>query len=146
MAVRATGRVSAPDFSRGSSTSRTPSPARLMLITSAKIIRPGMIETCGEVNRILRPSPSMEPRSACGGWAPRPRKDSPAVSRIIQPMVVDMVMTITGRTFGSTSPNRIRALDLPDRRAASTNSRRDRPRVTPRMLRAKNGMLTTAMA
>ena len=35
---------------------------------------------------------------------------------------------------------------MPDRRAASTNSRWAMPTVTPRMLRAKNGMLTTATA
>ncbi len=145
-AVAAPGAARAPDFNRGSSTSRTPSPTRLMLMTSAKIIRPGITETCGAVNNSCRPSPSIEPRSACGGCAPRPRKDSPAVSRIIQPTVVDMVTTIVGSTFGSTSLNRIAGCEAPESRAASTNSRRDSPSVIPRMLRAKKGMLTTAMA
>ena len=72
-------------------------------MTITKIITPGMIETCGAVISSLRPSPSIEPRSACGGCEPRPRKDRPAVSRIIQPTVVDMATTITGSTLGRTS-------------------------------------------
>ncbi|MNY55228.1 hypothetical protein D3C86_1911860 [compost metagenome] len=80
-----------------------------MLITSAKIMMPGMIEACGAVKSWARAWPSMEPRSAVGGWAPRPRKDRPAVSRIIQPTVVDMVMTMTGSTLGRTSVKRIAA-------------------------------------
>ncbi len=123
-----------------------PSPSRFTLITRAKIMTPGMTETCGAVNSTLRPSPSIEPRSACGGCAPRPRKLRPAVSRIIQPSVVVMVMTMVGATFGMTSRKRMVAGRAPESRAASTNSRRAKPSVTPRMLRAKNGMLTMAMA
>ncbi len=57
-----------------------------------------------------------------------------------------MVITITGSTFGRTSDQMIREFDMPDRRAASTNSRWAMLTVTPRMFRAKNGMLTTATA
>ena len=64
-------------FSRGSSASRTPSPSRLMAITITRIIRPGTMEVCGLVISAERASPSMEPRSARGGWLPRPRNDSP---------------------------------------------------------------------
>ena len=63
------------------------------------------------------------------------------------PMVVDMVMTITGMHVGQHFAEQDRAhVHLPESRAASTNSRRPRAKVTPRMLRAKNGMLTMAMA
>ena len=82
-----------------------------MPITRTKISTPGMTATCGAFRIRLRPSPSMLPRSACGGWAPSPRKLRPAVSRIIQPSVVDIVITITGRTFGNSSDAMIRALE-----------------------------------
>ena len=45
--------------------------------------------------------------------APKPRNDRPAVSRIIQPMVVDMAITITGITLGRISDSMIRLFDNP---------------------------------
>ena len=77
-------------------------------MTMTRIIVPGTMEVCGLVISAARASPSMEPRSACGGWLPRPRKERPAVSRIIQPTVVDMAMTMTGITLGSTSDQMMR--------------------------------------
>ena len=115
-------------------------------MTMTKIITPGTTDACGALMSSLRPSPSIEPRSACGGCDPRPRKDRPAVSRIIQPMVVDIAMTMTGMTLGRISDQMMRSGPMPASRAASTNSRWAIPTVTPRMLRAKNGMLTTATA
>ena len=87
------------------------------------LITTGTMETCGAVKSCARPSPSIEPRSACGGCAPRPRKLNPAVSRIIQPAVVDIVMTMTGRTLGRTSVSTMATGPFPESRAASTNSR-----------------------
>ncbi len=60
----------------------------------------GSIATRGTVVRNSRPLPSMLPRSAAGGCAPRPRKLRPAVSRIIQPRLVEARITTTGSTFG----------------------------------------------
>ena len=111
-----------------------------------KIMTPGTTDACGAVMSSLRPSPSMEPRSACGGCDPRPRKERPAVSRIIQPMVVDIAITMTGMTFGRISDPMMRKELMPVSRAASTNSRWAIATVAPRMLRAKKGMLTTATA
>ncbi len=88
----------------------------------------------------------MEPRSALGGWAPSPKKESPAVSRIIQPTVVEMVIKITGSTFGRSSVKRILKSFIPESRAASTYSKRTRPTVAPLTLRAKKGMFTIDIA
>ncbi len=115
-------------------------------MTMIRIITPGTIEVWGEVISAARASPSIDPRSACGGWLPRPRNDSPAVSRIIQPTVVDMAMTMTGRTLG-----RISVGDDAEMAPARQFRRIDEflcamPTVTPRMLRAKNGTLTAATA
>ena len=84
---------------------------------------PGIIEVCGLVIRAARASPSIEPKSALGGCEPKPKKLKPAVSKIIQPTVVDMAITITGTTLGNTSVIIMRASVIPDNLAASTNSR-----------------------
>ena len=115
-------------------------------MTMIRIITPGTMEVCGLVISADRASPSIDPRSACGGCDPSPRKDSPAVSRIIQPMVVDMAITMTGITLGRISVRMIRRCPSPANLAASTNSLCAIPTVTPRMLRAKNGMFTAATA
>ena len=107
---------------------------------------PGTMEVCGLVIKAERASPSIEPRSACGGCEPSPRNDRPAVSRIIQPIVVDMAMTMTGITLGRISDRMICESDRPASRAASTNSLLAMLTVMPRILRAKNGTLTAATA
>ena len=115
-------------------------------MTMIRIITPGTTEVCGAVISAARASPSIDPRSACGGWLPSPRNERPAVSRIIQPMVVDMAITITGTTLGRISDQMMRQCPIPASRAASTNSRLAIPTVIPRMLRAKNGTFTAATA
>ena len=141
------GASARPDLRRGSSTSRTPSPSRLMLITSAKIIRPGMIETCGAVNRMLAALAQhgaevglrrlgAEPEEGqAGGFQDHPADGGRHGD--------DDDRQHVGQHFAEQD---LGMCDLPERRAASTNSRRETPSVMPRMLRAKNGMLTTAMA
>ena len=88
-------------------------------MTITKIISPGMTEVWGFVISAARPSPSMDPRSDCGGCDPRPRKDSPAVSRIIQPTVVEKATMMTDQRFGTTSKSSSEMLPRPDRRAAA---------------------------
>jgi hypothetical protein len=67
-----------------------------------------------------RPSASMEPQSAWGGCAPSPRKESPAVSVIIQPTFIEIRTSNGATTFGSTWRVRMCALVPPEARAAST--------------------------
>ena len=74
---------------------------------------PGTTDVCGWEIIAERASPSIEPRSAWGGCDPSPRNDRPAVSRIIQPIVVDMAMIITGRTLGRSSVRIMRRMPHP---------------------------------
>ena len=94
----------------------------------------------------IAPSPSMPPRSACGGCAPSPRKLKPAVSRIIQPTVVESLMTIAGSTLGKSSVATIWRSLKPESRAAAMKSARTTASVAPRTARAKKGILTMMIA
>ena len=145
--ARPSGRVSAPERRRGSSTSRMPSPSRLMLITSDedhqarddRDVRRGeqqlaaLAQHGAEIG--LRRLRAEAEEGEAGGLQDHPADggrhgDDDDRQHVGQHL---------GRTGSRTWP-------LPDSRAASTNSRRARPSVMPRMLRAKNGMLTMAMA
>ena len=79
----------------GSNISLTVSPRRLKTITVRKIAQPGARITHGDVWSILLPLLIMEPHSAVGGVAPRPRNDSPAISIIMVP-ISRTAVTITG--------------------------------------------------
>ena len=68
----------------------------------------------------MAPSATMMPHSACGGRTPRPMNERPAAFRIAQPMLSDTWTIIGGSTFGKTWNARVRRLELPARRAAST--------------------------
>ena len=138
--------VKEPWFSLGSSASRIPSPSKLMPITIIKIIIPGIRDVWGWIIRDDLPSPSIDPKSDCGGCEPNPRKDSPAVSRIIQPTVVEKETTITGVTFGKISKNKISVCERPDSLDALIKSEFVNVIVTPLTFLAKKGMLTIATA
>src|SRR5579885_2124033 len=83
----------------------------------------------------------MPPNDGCGGWTPRPRKESVA-SYITAWAALKLAMTISAPAIlGSTSRRRMCSSPAPTLRAASTNSR---PRNWMPMLResrTKSGML-----
>src|SRR5271154_618186 len=84
-----------PSF--GSSTSRKPSPTRLMPITVMLIAIPGAVSTKARPLLIIRP------QSAAGGCTPKPRKLSTA-PRSTANTTRRLASTIrTGHTFGSSS-------------------------------------------
>jgi hypothetical protein len=49
---------------------------------------PGKIVMCGAVRSATRPSLTIVPQSAAGGWMPRPRKLRPEPTTIIRPISV----------------------------------------------------------
>ena len=125
-----------PSRVRGSRKSRTASPTRLRASTITKIATPGSSTTCGLRITNCRPVASMLPQSAVGGWVPSPRKDSPAVVRILAP-TSRLKATTTGESrCGTTWRARISRSGLPSARAASTNSRSRTESTTPRTRRA----------
>ena len=99
-------------------------------------------------NVLLRsgPSPNIEPKSACGGWEPRPRNDSPAVSRIIQPIVVEKATIMVGIKFGNSSKIIQENVPLPDIFAAIIKSEFAYANEIPLTFLAKKGILTIATA
>ena len=102
---RAAALTSAPVDSRavrGSKTSRRLSPMKLNASTAVKIASPGNVPI-HQNWKYWVPVATIEPHSASGGWAPRPRNDSPESRRIALP-TSSVASTSTGpTTFGSTS-------------------------------------------
>src|SRR5262249_17530665 len=91
-----------------SRTSRSPSPTRLNPRLTRRIAIPGMVATPHWSRRNFRPEAIMAPPSGDGGWAPRPRKPSPAAVRMI-PAMSRVRRTITeDRQRGMTWPRTMR--------------------------------------
>src|SRR5699024_2920234 len=69
----------------GSRASRRESPMKLNAITTLRIARPGKTPSHHASIWLIAPE-IIDPHSAVGGWAPKPRKDSPVSRRIAVPM------------------------------------------------------------
>src|SRR5205823_8511194 len=105
----------------GSKRSRKLSPRKLKASTAVKIASPGNVPIHHHW-KYCAPSATIEPHSARGGCAPRPRKESPERSRIAFARS-SVASTSTGpTTFGSTSRRSVRRAGAPSRRAACTYS------------------------
>src|SRR6185437_2474423 len=104
---------------RGSSMSRKASPMKLKASTTVRIARPGNMPT-HQLLKFSAPSATMAPHSAMGGWAPRPRNDSPDSNSTALPMS-SAASTSTGpAALGRMSTNRTRSPDEPSSRDAMT--------------------------
>src|SRR5258707_4797547 len=89
--------------SRGSSTSRKPSPTKLMPITRMLMAIPGASEIHGPVSTKARPLLIIKPQSAAGGCTPKPRKLSTAPNSTAN-TTRRLASTIsTGQTLGNSS-------------------------------------------
>src|SRR6516162_5244556 len=87
----------------GSSTSRKPSPTRLMPMTVMLIAIPGASEIHGAVSTKARPLLIIRPQSAAGGCTPKPRKLSTAPNSTAN-TTRRLASTIrTGQTLGNSS-------------------------------------------
>ena len=130
---------------RGSSTSRRLSPRKLNASTTVKIARPGNVPIHHHWKYCV-PSATIDPHSAVGGCAPRPRNESPERSRIAFARS-SVASTITGpATFGRTSRNNARRAGVPSSRADCTNSESPTESTSPRTTRAYDGHATTTIA
>ena len=88
----------------------------------------------------------MAPHSGAGGWAPRPRKPSPAAVRMI-PAMSRPTRTISDEVqSGTTWPSTIRSGPAPWRRIAAMKSLRRIVSVSARATRAYGGQAVKAMA
>src|SRR5439155_14090747 len=130
---------------RGSNRSRSESPRKLNASTTVKIARPGNVPIHHHWKYCV-PSATIDPHSAFGGCAPRPRKDNPDRSRIAFARS-SVASTKSGpATFGNTSRKSVRRLDAPRRRAACTYSDSPTESTRPRATRAYDGQATTTIA
>jgi hypothetical protein len=97
---------------------------------------PGKKMRCGAEKNRLRSKPIMEPHSACGCWAPRPRNERAATSRMAPPMP-SVPCTMSGVSeLGRMRRLRIPRDDSPKARDAVTYSRSRVLITEPRMTRA----------
>ena len=121
---------------RGSNTSRRLSPRKLNASTTVKIARPGNVPIHHHWKYCV-PSATIDPHSAVGGCAPRPRNERPESSRIAFARS-SVASTSTGpATFGSTSRNNRapRAARRAGAPTARTPSRRPTARARARPAR-----------
>ena len=83
------------------------------LVTISEIITPGAIAICGYVRMNDRPSASIPPHDGVGGWAPNPRNESAASSKMMPP-TPRLAITMTGlKTLGMMWRKMMRALLAP---------------------------------
>src|SRR6478672_5585446 len=130
---------------RGSKTSRRLSPRKLNASTTVKIARPGNVPIHHHWKYCV-PSATIDPHSAWGGCAPRPRNDRPESNRIAFARS-SVASTSTGpATFGNTSRKSVRRAEEPSRRADSTYSESPTDSTRPRTTRAYEGQATTTIA
>src|SRR5512141_46976 len=94
--------VAAQRVRRGSSASRKASPNRLIDNTVIMIATPGKLVTHGADRKNSRPFDIIAPHSGVGGCAPKPRKLSPAASRIEED-----TYSVASTTAGPTTLGRI---------------------------------------
>ena len=99
---------------RGSNTSRRLSPRKLNASTTVKIASPGNVPIHHHWKYCV-PSATIDPHSACGGCAPRPRNERPESSRIAFARSSVASTKIGPATFGRTSRKSVRRLDAPSR-------------------------------
>ena len=78
-----------------------------------KIATPGMVATHQWSRMNLRPAEIIAPHSGSGGWAPMPRKPSPAAVRITPAMSSVIRMMIEERQSGQIWPMMIRIAPAP---------------------------------
>ena len=96
--------------------SRKPSPKRLKARLTIRIVQPGIV-TSHQWSSIKRlPVESIAPHSGVGGWAPRPRKPSPAAVSNIDDMLSVMRTITEGRQSGIRLRKITRACDHPCKR------------------------------
>src|SRR4029077_15250833 len=138
-------RSSPPHEVWGSKKSRRLSPRKLNASTTVKIASPGKVPIHHHWKYWV-PSATIDPHSAVGGWAPRPRNERPERSRIAFARS-SVASTITGpATFGRTSRNNARRAGVPISRADCTNSESPTESTRPRTTRAYDGQATTTIA
>src|SRR5207253_3098539 len=129
----------------GSKTSRRLSPRKLNASTAVKNARPGNVPIHHHW-KYWAPSATIDPHSACGGCAPRPRNDRPESNRIAFARS-SVASTSTGpATFGSTSRKSARRAEEPSNRADWTYSESPTESTSPRTTRAYDGHATTTIA
>src|SRR5690606_29924334 len=92
----------------GSSASRRLSPNTLKASVTRKSAAPGKTRYIGLVRTHSTASLIVRPHDGVGGVTPTPRNDSTASVAIIAGMMIEIMMTIVGPTFGSTWPSTIR--------------------------------------
>src|SRR5581483_2294286 len=130
---------------RGSNTSRSESPRKLNARTTVKIPSPGNVPIHHHWKYCV-PSANIDPHSAFGGCAPRPRNDSPERSRMEFARSSVASTKIGPATFGRTSRKRVFRLDAPRSRADCTYSDSPTWSTRPRATRAYEGHATTTIA
>src|SRR6185312_5801284 len=124
----------------GSRTSRSASPNRLVPNTARLIAIPGKITSHGAVRTYsAADSDSIRPQDGYGSGMPRPRNDSAASVRMVEPSCAVM-STISGASvFGSTWRTAIRVSLMPMDLAASTKGCSRSASVLARITRATIG-------
>src|SRR5205085_3228050 len=107
---------------RGSRMSRSASPSRLVPNTASEIATPGKITSHGATRTYsAADSESIRPHEGCGSGTPRPRNESAASTRMVEPSCA-VASTISGASvFGSTWRIAIANSFMPTAREASTN-------------------------
>src|ERR1700694_1113072 len=125
----------------GSRMSRSASPNRLVPNTARLMAKPGKITSQGAVRTYSAADPdSMRPRDGYGSGMPRPRNDSEASVRMVEPSWA-VASTISGASvWGRMCRSAIRVSLMPIDLAASTNGSSRSASVLARMTRATVGM------
>src|SRR5215213_6831305 len=131
----------------GSRISRSASPNRLVPNTARLMATPGKITSHGAVRTYsAADSDSMRPQDGYGSGMPRPRNDSEASVRMVEPSCA-VASTISGASvLGSTWRNAMRVSLMPIDLAASTNGSSRSASVLARITRATVGISGIAMA
>src|SRR5205823_12499273 len=122
---------------RGSRMSRSASPRRLVPNTASEIAAPGKITSHGATRTYsAADSESIRPHEGCGSGTPRPRNESAASTRMVEPSCA-VASTISGASvLGSTWRIAIANSFMPTAREASTNGISRSVSVLERITRA----------
>ncbi|SMB69836.1 Uncharacterised protein [Acinetobacter baumannii] len=132
---------------RGSKASRRPSPIKLIASTASTIAAPAGIHCQGYCSRMLtlRATLIRLPQVAVGGCTPRPRKESPASSKIALATPKVAYTTSTSTVFGSRWRRMMRLGRAPMATAADTKSCSRRDRSLALTSRQTRGQLSRPM-
>ena len=114
-------------------------------ITTVKIARPGNTPIHHE-SKFCTAVDTIDPHSAVGGFAPRPRNDRPESSSVAVPMSRLARISTGPTTIGRMSVRNDRSAEKPSNRSANTYSAVRTPSTSPRVTRAYAGQETTSAA